>query len=302
MTDVPNRVASQDDLLLIQREFFRIIRNPLESGSKMRADDATSLFIKPNSGLSAHERLELYAQQYWWRLLRVMRADFKRVRLFLGDEVFSEVVTAYLVQHPSTYPQLKLLGRSFALFIKSCPLLDEYQRGIAADIAAVEVASLEVARATHISPLSIEALHKLGDGITIQLQPFVRIVRLSYAVDCLFREYCEIDDGQELGNAVALEEDILDSSTVQNRAEMASCNYSVAVYRGQGKVDVCRLDEVETCLVQFLKHGQKLQDVCEEVSQCIAELGMEENQKVQLVFAHFAGRGWLGVVEEAEDV
>lgn len=302
MTDVPDRITSQDDLLLIQREFFRIIRKPLEDGSKMRDDGATPLFIKPNAGLSAHERLELYAQQYWWRLLRVMRADFKRTKLFLGEAVFNEVAMTYLEQHPSSYPQLKLLGRSFAAFIKSCGALGEPQRSIAAEIAAIEMASLEVIRAGHSAPLSIETLHSAGDTITIRLQPFVRSVRLSYAVDSLFKEGCEVEDGPELGNGVVLEEDSVDSSADTGRPEMVLCDYSIAVYRSNGRVVVCRLNEVEARLLKFLEGARELQDVCEEVLCCLAEVGIVEDEKLQVIFAQLAGRGWLGFVEGNGDV
>lgn len=297
MTNVPHTISSQDDLLRIQREFFRIIRKPLRDGSKMYEDAATPLLIKPNSVLSAHERLELYAQQYWWRVLRIMRTDFKRVRVFLGGTTFTDVVMAYLEQHPSTYPQLKLLGREFSEFIRACCFLNDSQRNIASEIAGVEMASLEVSRAACIAPLSIETLHQFGDAVTIRLQPFVQSVRLSYAIDCLFRDDCEVEDGQELVNGLVLEEDSCEASAEKSLYAMAICDYSIAVYRSHGRVCLCRLDKGEARLLQFLRDAHKLEDICEAVSGCLGEFEMENRERIQTVFEQFAARGWLGVVE-----
>lgn len=298
MTDVPDTVSSQDDLLLIQREFFRIIRKPLQHGTRMYEDDVTPLFVKPNGVLSAHERLELYAQQYWWRVLRVMRTDFRRVRLFLGDRTFTDIVMAYLDRYPSTYPQLKLLGREFARFIETSQLLSESERSIASDIAAVEMASLEVSRAARIPSLSIETLLELGEAVKIMVQPFVRSVRLSYSVDCLFNEVCEIEDGQELGNGSAYEIDEPESDTDSSVNDMTSCDYSIAVYRSHEGVRICVLDEIDRDLLLYLRHARKLQDVCDEVSRRLFKLGNVDDVKFQQLFAQFARRGWLGIVEE----
>lgn len=103
----------------VQRWFASIITRPIDSDSKMmpispagrsmvsEARDyiAASPFLKP------HERIELYNQQYWWRLFSAMQEAFPLVtRLFGFHEFNNAIAMPYLLANPPDHWSLFLLG------------------------------------------------------------------------------------------------------------------------------------------------------------------------------------------------
>src|SRR5258707_15813255 len=48
-------------------------------------------FIKPNDRLDSFQRLEIYNQQYWWRLLGNFAEDFRGLRAVLGNAQFDRL-------------------------------------------------------------------------------------------------------------------------------------------------------------------------------------------------------------------
>src|SRR5678816_1207122 len=56
--------------------------------------------VAEKRGLTARERLSIYASGYVARLLECMRADFPVLRGFIGDSVFDAFAKAYIVTEP----------------------------------------------------------------------------------------------------------------------------------------------------------------------------------------------------------
>ena len=52
------------------------------------------LFIKPSHSLTSFERLEIYNQQYWWRILESFAEDFCGLRAVIGKAKFDSLVVA----------------------------------------------------------------------------------------------------------------------------------------------------------------------------------------------------------------
>lgn len=294
---IPLRIETIDDLQAMQREFLRLIRRPLERGRHMRPVAGLEQFITASAMLSNHERLELYAQQYWWRLLRVMRADFPKTRKFLSDRIFADVVVGYLDKYPSKYPRLKRLGLEFASFLANCALLTPYQRSVSENIARVELASLGVQQVPALSPLTMQTVEMDGEATKIQIQPFIALVELNRAVDILFESDSEEDASCELSNSEDLREEDVASGELANQEEIKVCNYALAVYRHRDVVRVARLNSMEACFYRVAKEPAELRSVLAEIiSWCDVER-VAEVDGVRDVFATFAKRGWLAHIE-----
>ena len=58
--------------------------------------EVAAQFIKPNDRLDSFERLQIYNQQYWWRLLGNFAEDFRGLRAVLGERKFDRLAVAYL--------------------------------------------------------------------------------------------------------------------------------------------------------------------------------------------------------------
>ena len=109
--------------------------------------------------LPAVERLDIYANMYFYRLLDCLAEDFPKVRAAIGTERFHNLVTDYVLRHPSEHPSLRFLGRRLPEFIRD--------HGVAAgfpflsDLARLEWARADVFDAPDAAPLSREALARL---------------------------------------------------------------------------------------------------------------------------------------------
>src|SRR5688572_5079694 len=71
--------SRQPQLAEIQQAIAHTLFRPLNSDETMRDESAAvaGRFIKPNDRLTAFERLQIYSQQYWWRILGAFGEDFR---------------------------------------------------------------------------------------------------------------------------------------------------------------------------------------------------------------------------------
>jgi hypothetical protein len=76
----------------LQRTFFELMRQPLTGKDRMRVRtlDGRSIkaladkLITPSAKLTSFERLELYSQGYWFRILEAFDEDFPGLRAVVG--------------------------------------------------------------------------------------------------------------------------------------------------------------------------------------------------------------------------
>lgn len=78
--------------------------------------------VHRSRALSSVERLQIYANAYYARLIEVMAAEFPTLAKALGNELFRDFATGYLQECPSNSYTLADLGRRFPEFLaKSRP-------------------------------------------------------------------------------------------------------------------------------------------------------------------------------------
>jgi hypothetical protein len=114
--------------------------------------------IDARAPLDAMARAEIYAGMYRFRLADALQADFPRVARLLGDEGFFEMVCAYARAHPSGASDIGQFGRQLAEFLSEHP----GPRSDAADLARLDWARAEALTAADATPLSQDALGRLG--------------------------------------------------------------------------------------------------------------------------------------------
>lgn len=96
--------------------------NPISPSGRMMEEESCEL-ISPSPTLKPHQRIELYNQQYWWRLVNILQECFPlTVRLF-GYKDFTEAIAVpYLVKYPPDTWSLAFLGAHLSQWVK-----EEYQ-------------------------------------------------------------------------------------------------------------------------------------------------------------------------------
>ena len=103
-----------ESLDLMQRRFWRLITAPegVSAGLPEAAQDDPGAapaagWIAAEDEETARERLDVYANMYFFRLLDALKSDVPKVAQLLGDDAFHNLVVDYLVVHPSTNPSLR---------------------------------------------------------------------------------------------------------------------------------------------------------------------------------------------------
>jgi hypothetical protein len=153
---------------------------------------AEEVVVAERRGLSAHERLGLYARGYVLRLLECMRADFPALRGLVGDAVFDAFAKAYVITRPPASPSLYDLGADFPSFLEETrPKDGAHEAGLRAtlelppELARIERARAEVTRARGteedagcaVPPSPLEVF---GGELTLRATPCLRLLELKF--------------------------------------------------------------------------------------------------------------------------
>lgn len=129
--------------------------------------------ITGNDRLSAGERLDIYANMYFYRILDSLKEDFSLVCEIVGEKCFHNLVTDYLFQHPPTHFSLRYAGQDFAGFVKTSALMAEWP--FLAELALLEWLMIEAFDAPDQASLKKEDLHKIPPAAfgDLKIQPLV---------------------------------------------------------------------------------------------------------------------------------
>jgi hypothetical protein len=104
--------------------------------------------VTPSGKLTSAQRLGVYQNAYFARLVDCLGEMLPAVKQTIGDEAFAELAMAYLVRHPSQSYTLNRLGDAFVTFVRETrPPRDSDEPDWAdflADLARMELAIDEV--------------------------------------------------------------------------------------------------------------------------------------------------------------
>jgi hypothetical protein len=180
------------DLRGVQELFWKLITAPegvargaaeLHRRGTLESGDL-SFLVSPDAALSSAERLDIYADMYFYRLRDCLAEDFPALRARLGETRFHNLVTDYLLAHPSAHFSLRELGRALPGFLARHTLEREFPA--LADLARLEWARVDVFDDADAAPLSREDLLGPGasdpEGFGLALVPAARLLRLDASV------------------------------------------------------------------------------------------------------------------------
>ncbi len=141
--------------------------------------------VRGDERLAAEERLDIYAGMYFFRLLDCLKEDYPAVSAVVGATEFHNLVTRYLVDHPSEHPSLRFLGRHLPRYLETHELARE--RPYLPGLARLEWAIVDAFDARDAEPLPVERLRELEPeawpGARFELTPSLRVVAALGRVD-----------------------------------------------------------------------------------------------------------------------
>ena len=168
----------------LQALFLHSIATTSDRSDEHRFHPELLELVDARGVLGATQRLSIYAEMYWARLLDVLRDDFPRVAAIVGDDRFTTLAAAYLERHPSTNPSVRWVGGDFAAFLAEHGPMDNLP--FLADLARLEWTRLAVFDAPDSEPLRLDALRAVPSsawpGIVFHPVPALRVLRCAWPV------------------------------------------------------------------------------------------------------------------------
>jgi hypothetical protein len=188
-------------LAQIERQFFTLITAPEGVGPGLSAQglgpDDLARVIQGDERASAVDRLDIYANMYFYRIRDTLRDYFPATAAVLDESGFHNLITDYLLAHPSAHPSLREVGKHLPAFTAGHALAA--QRPWLGELVALEWARLDVFDRIDQALLTREQLAALPleAFATLSLLPIRahEVVPSSYAVDDL---WSAVQDDQPL--------------------------------------------------------------------------------------------------------
>jgi len=140
--------------------FWRLISAPEGVADGLRRidmkPDELGRVIAGDARLDAVQRLDIYANMYFWRLLDILRGDYPALVAAVGDDAFHNLVTDYLLACPSAHPSVRNVGARLADFLAKQTLAAE--RPWLVELARLERARIELFDGPDAEPLTLDEL------------------------------------------------------------------------------------------------------------------------------------------------
>lgn len=125
-----------------------------------RADERLAAeHVRPSASLAPIERVAIYADAHFARLLGVLHEDFAALRALAGEALFERIARGYLADHPPHSFTLSELARALPEWIAAKASLP--RRTLLADVARLERAMtvvFDAPRESVLSPVDLAAL------------------------------------------------------------------------------------------------------------------------------------------------
>jgi len=285
-------MATTSKLADLQRAIAGTLFRPLTGDEGMQPAGAivAEEFIKPNDRLTAFERLQIYNQQYWWRLLGSFGEDYRGLRAVLGERKFDRLAVAYLEACGSKSWNLRDLGSRLPAFLAEHPHLTHPRTALALDVARVEWARITAFDDPEKPVLTAKQIARTPpDRLRLGLQPYLVLLELSHPVDELMRKIKHTEIAA-VSNAVAATET---ARRARVTVRMSSTPIHLAVHRVGFSVYYKRLDPEAYRLLLALRAGATIEEACATAFAGSKELPARSAARIQEWFTRWMEFGWF---------
>lgn len=271
--------------------FASIITQPLIEDNQIRPitpsqhsiEEEAQLEIRPSPTLKPWERMQVYNQQYWWRLIGIMQELYPLVTRLFGYNDFNEMIAIpYLNKYPSNHWSIDSIGNRLPKWIEK-----DYQgddKELVRDAVALDLAfnlsfvSVEKP-VIDISHLQEEELDQLIHR-RIFLQPYIHL----FAFDHNLFQFRDEMLAQE-------PEYWIEHDFPQLPQEK---RYYGIIYRSKHDNIVWdSLSSVEFHILWKFQEGCTIEAACEWLERQDAAMSDEAAAHIHFWFQEWTMRGWL---------
>ncbi len=258
-------------------------------GRSMQA--VASQYVKPGATLTSFQRLEIYNQQYWYRLLDCFEEDFTGLAAILGRRKFNKLANSYLTSCPSRSYSLRDLGCALVPFLeRNLELVAPYEV-LALDMAKFEWAQVVAFDERALPHLSEDQL-KQADSLVMRLQPYITLLDLDYALD----DYSIALQKSHAPRGEASSQRKSSEQKVKKVPRPSLSPTTLAVHRFENQLYYKRLDPRAFVLLSSLGSGKTLGVACGDMLEwCQGNDASVDDLpgNVKEWFNNWARLGWL---------
>jgi hypothetical protein len=239
------------DLSWVEGLLYRLITAPSGVAEGLAQEKSLSSgglarVIAGDERLSAEERVDIYANMYFYRILEVLQEDFPATLAMLGAERFHNLATGYLIEYPPAHFSIAYAGNHLADFLNDHPLREEFP--FLRDLARLERALIDVFHAVDAVPLDAEQMRAIApaDWPSLQLRrhPASELLELQWDVASILQS---VEQGEE------------PSAPAQGAM-------TVLVWRSHNHVYYRALDAAEHSQLAAIAKGTTFAEVCELIA------------------------------------
>lgn len=266
------------DLASLQRWMKWAITEPhglaaaLASGANGEPEPRLLDVIVGTPALNRVDRLDIYAEAYFARIVDALAADFELSRKLLGERDFRRLIADYLMEHPSRVPCIGDVGAALPEFAKSHALAAAYPW--LSDLAALERALIKAFYADDRPLLDPERLKLIPESswesARIELDASVTLLTCDWPVAAWWQRRDSLADDSEFVRLLSTQ--------------------TVLVFRENHVPMAIELTTAQTVLLQAFAAGHSFEAAMELFSrEAASETGAEA--ALQSWFAAWVARG-----------
>ncbi len=300
MSTLPPELNTTADLKALQRLMSSALFQPLNAADRLDATASNGMemtkfaeqFIRPNDRLTAVERLEIYARQYWFRLWDCLYDDYPGLRALLGERKFMALCEAYLIKFQSESWTLRNLGRRLEQFISEDPSWTGPKQAMGMAVAKFEWAQTVAFDEAGKPPMEVDALLGADPGsLKLDLQPYLTLLALDYAVDKFFLAVRKQESGMRSETSNARMDSAERAKPKRVRAPKPEQIW-LAVHRHENQIYLKRLEREAFRMLAGIQQGLPLSEALEHALS-EADPTVDWSVKVRAWFEEFGLLGWL---------
>lgn len=255
--------------------------NPVSPSGRPMTEESAE-FINPSPTLRPEQRIQIYNQQYWWRLINNLHETFPLVTRLFGYHGFNfTIAMPYLVKYPPRHWNLNTLGDRLPQWIE-----EEYtaaDKKLIYDAARLDLAFVDSFIAPQSKPLSTENMPAQSDAlldVKCTLQPHLHLFQLPYELFAFRIEFLKETPEHWI------EHDF--PSLAKER------QYHFVMFRNtHNDISWREVSPVEYALLQCFQKGSSISEACDWIEQQSSEIVEEASKNLHLWFQEWVIRQWL---------
>ncbi|CRX37493.1 DNA-binding domain-containing protein [Estrella lausannensis] len=290
-------VESPASLTKLQAWFGNVITQPIDESSSINPlapsgkpiEEEAKAFIKPSKTLSPKERMQIYNQQYWWRLLNIMHENFPLVTRLFGYYDFNQTIAIpYLEKHPPGHWSLAVLGETLPQWIEE--KYQEDDKALVLDAARLDWAFNMSFSARELKPIDIIKATTEEEGgrlLTekVMLQPHLFLLELKYDL-IPFRSALLKEDG--------------DHFVDHDFPKLKKQKKHLVIYRTPAMfIEWKEISAEESVILGRFREGRSIEDVCSWLETQQGPLLAEAEKNLLHWFHEWTALNWIGLVKSS---